>query len=173
MGFPKMIYSVDRLPLLLFLVTFTFMANPAISVLNNGEDLVSTACNHTLYVELCESSLRSDPRSKTWDLQGLASIALNINIANGVRTRDRIHSLKSTADNKTLSGVNVCSEEYSDAVQNLQEAIGALRNRSFDSVNTLVSSAMTDSETCEEGFEVEMTISDWKEAHTCWASGQS
>jgi len=117
-------------------------------------DLISATCNHTLYFEMCVSALRSDPRSQTSDLVGLANIALNISIAHGSETLAFLKVLKSNAGNDTqLSGIlSECTEEYIEGTENLEEAIHALRIRSFDDMNTLVSTAMTDSDTCEQGF---------------------
>ncbi|KAJ9183677.1 hypothetical protein P3X46_007500 [Hevea brasiliensis] len=109
---------------------------------DNSKDLISATCNHTLYYEVS-------------DLQGLADIALNVSIAYGVETVARIGDLKSEAKgNDTLSScLDECTEEYSDAVENLQEVVEALNTRSSETVKTLVSSAMTNSDTCEESFE--------------------
>lgn len=120
-------------------------------------DLVSETCKHTLYSQVCESSLRSDPRSQASDLGGLAAIALNLSIAHGVHTLSYIHNLKSeAAANETdlfISGcLSDCLEEYSDAVENLRDATQALNDKSYDTLNSLVTAAMTDSDTCEDGF---------------------
>ncbi|CAK7352274.1 unnamed protein product [Dovyalis caffra] len=118
------------------------------------QDLISTTCNHTLHFEMCVSALRSDPRSQKSDLLGLANIALNISIAHGSETLAQVSDLKSYANNDTQLPVilSECIEEYTEATENLKEAIHALKVRSFDDMNTLVSTAMTDSDTCEQGF---------------------
>ncbi|KAG8657162.1 hypothetical protein MANES_03G045700v8 [Manihot esculenta] len=122
---------------------------------NNSEDFISTSCSHTLYYQVCASTLRSDPRSKTADLQGLARIALNISKSYGVATVAHIGDLKSEATgNESLSScLDECREEYSEAVENLEDVVEALNARSLENVKTLVSSAMTYSDTCEESFE--------------------
>lgn len=119
--------------------------------INQHQDLVSFACNNTLYVEECLSSLRSDPLSETSDLRGLASIALNLSIAHGEETKGYIDDLKSKNGSESRC-LNDCTEEYADAVQNLEDSVHALRIRYYDKVNTLVSAAMTDSDTCEDCF---------------------
>ncbi|GMN52912.1 hypothetical protein TIFTF001_022057 [Ficus carica] len=120
------------------------------------EDLVSTTCKKTLYFNLCISSLRSDPRSESSDLDGLAVIALNLSIAKGVDTLSYINYLKSElASNGSplmSSYLGDCLAVYSDAVQNLQDSVQALNDKSFDTLRSFVSAAMTDSETCEDGF---------------------
>lgn len=119
--------------------------------LNQQQDLVSFACNNTIYVEVCMSSLRSDPLSETADLRGLASIALNLSIAHGKETKYHIHDLKSKSVSESRC-LNECKEEYGDAVENLEDSVHALRIRFYDEVNTLVSAAMTDSDTCDDCF---------------------
>ncbi|KAF3439749.1 hypothetical protein FNV43_RR18027 [Rhamnella rubrinervis] len=120
-------------------------------------DLVSETCKQTLYSQVCESSLRSDPQSEISDLRGLAAIALNLSIAHAVHTLSYINNLKSeAAGNETdflISGcLSDCVEEYSDAIQNLQDSKQSLNDKSYDTMNSLVTAAMTDSDTCEDGF---------------------
>lgn len=45
-----------------------------------------------------------------------------------------------------------CEEEFSEAIENLQDSKEALANGDCDKVDTLVSAAMSDAETCEDGF---------------------
>ncbi|KAF4366433.1 hypothetical protein F8388_003671 [Cannabis sativa] len=120
------------------------------------EDLVSATCKKTLYFQLCVSSLRSDPQSQTSDLRGLAVIALNLSIENGVKALSYINNLMSEAAYKgsqlASTDLSDCVDVYSDAIQNLQDSVQALNDMSFDTVQSFVSAAMTDSETCEDGF---------------------
>ncbi|EEF46197.1 putative invertase inhibitor [Ricinus communis] len=127
----------------------------------SSADLISKTCSHTLYYEICVFSLKSDPRSETADVQGLADIALSVSIAYGEETLAHVTDLKSKAtENETLSScLGDCVQEYNDAVGDLQEAADALKVKSLENVKTLVSSAMTDSDTCEEGFK-EMELGD-------------
>ncbi|KAK0571104.1 hypothetical protein LWI29_011192 [Acer saccharum] len=121
----------------------------------NEEDLVSAACNRTFYVDICVSSIRSDPRSSTIsDLKGLADVALNVTFMHGMETLDYIKHLNSNSPAVSYrSGcLRDCAEVYADAVQSLQDTVHLLRIRDFEKVNTLVSAAMTDSDTCEDGF---------------------
>ncbi|KAL5572279.1 hypothetical protein UlMin_021876 [Ulmus minor] len=114
------------------------------------EDLVSDTCKKTLYFQVCSSSLKSDPRSQTSDLQGLASISLNLSVTNGAEILSYISSLKS---DKSVSGhLSDCADLYSDAVQNLEESVQSINDKSYDMVKSLVSAAMTDADTCEDGF---------------------
>ncbi|WCJ42885.1 pectin methylesterase PCR fragment F [Euphorbia peplus] len=152
MSSSKILYSV--------LLTLTFFAFSGSSIRTHftTQDLVSSACNHTLYYEICMSTLTSDPQSKTADLQGLANIALNISRIYGNQTFTHITDLKSKGTVSNDTGVDsgclsVCIEEYSDANENLKDSVEALRNKSSEALKTFVSTAMTDSDTCEQCFE--------------------
>ena len=147
---------------LIFLVgylPFTSASSRLLVVLGNTadqEDLVSSTCKKTLYFQVCVSSLRSNPQSQTSDLRGLAVISLNLSIANGVNTLSYISHLKSEAayngSQSMLGYLSDCIDVYSDAIQNLQDSVQALNDKSYDTLQSLVSAAMTDSETCEDGF---------------------
>lgn len=118
------------------------------------QDLVSKACNRTTYIDLCVSSLRSDPRSSTAsEVKELAEIALNVSIANGIETLTYIKELRSSGGGGRCGlCLRDCLEEYEDAVASLEDSVHQLRIRGFKKVNVLVSAAMTGSDTCEDGF---------------------
>ncbi|CAK9143269.1 unnamed protein product [Ilex paraguariensis] len=146
------------LGVMVLVCSFPFEGTSAVRVYGvtaGYQDLVSTTCSHTLHFDVCVSSLRSDPRSKTSDVKGLAAIALDLSIGEAKKTISYIDSLKSRADNTQNQSkrLSECMVEYSDALENLQEAIQALSKTSIDDVNELATTAMTDSETCKDGFE--------------------
>ncbi|XP_058109035.1 putative invertase inhibitor [Magnolia sinica] len=123
----------------------------------NGQDLISTTCKQTLYFDVCMSSLRSNPLSQTADLEGLAAISINLTMAYATEMITHVTDLKGhvkTLDHDTFMAgcLNDCLDEYADAVENLRQSAEALGQRSYGAVNDLVSGAMTDSDTCEEGF---------------------
>ncbi|XP_059637829.1 putative invertase inhibitor [Cornus florida] len=128
------------------------------STTNNGEDLITTTCNNTLYFDECVCSLRSDPWSETADINGLAAIALNLSITEAMKILPFIINLNNTlavSDPQTefeSRCLGECIGEYLEAVEYLQEATQALTDKSYDEVNRLVTDAMTDSVTCEDGF---------------------
>ncbi|XP_061361805.1 putative invertase inhibitor [Gastrolobium bilobum] len=121
------------------------------------EDFVTATCKHTLHFQTCVSSLRSVPSSKTSHLKGLAEIALNLSTTYATKTLSYVYELKSSAasgtnNNYTSSCLSDCVEEYSEAIENLKDSAEALANGEYDTVDTLVSAAMSDAETCEDGF---------------------
>lgn len=100
---------------------------------------------------MCVSSLRSVPSSKSSDLKNLSS-----NYA--AKTLSYVCELKSSTDNVTNNNsymsrcLSDCIEEYKEARENLQDSAEALAEGDYDKVDTLVSAAMSDAETCEDGF---------------------
>ncbi|KAL5698587.1 hypothetical protein ACHQM5_029605 [Ranunculus cassubicifolius] len=144
---------------LLFLFLFILLSSSANSArLLGEEDLIATTCGHTLYVDLCLSSLREDPRSETADLKGLAKIALDISLVNATKMISHLTQLKSQNDTSLpfdsffSSCMDDCIDEYQEAAGNLEDANDALEKNSLATVDSLITAAMTDSDTCEDGF---------------------
>lgn len=128
----------------------------SIAQVGDGQDLLLATCRKTLYMEVCVSSLGSDPRSRGADVEGLAAIALDLSLVHGSETIAEMRKLNGrvngSKDEYMAGCLSDCLEEYSDAVENLRQSAEALGEKSYDMVNDLVSAAMTDSDTCEEGF---------------------
>ncbi|KAK7363360.1 hypothetical protein VNO77_05500 [Canavalia gladiata] len=127
--------------------------------IEKAENLVTATCKHTLHMQVCISSLKSVPGSNTSDTKGLAEIALNLSITYAAETLSYVYELKKSSS--SANGPNNiyvshclsdCVEEYSEAIENLQDSAQALANGEYDRVDTLVSAAMSDAETCEDGF---------------------
>lgn len=141
------------LPLTLFL---TLNPSQVLSANETGIDLIRKTCDHTLYKSLCMSSLQSDPNSLKTDLKGLATIAINLAKANATDTSEQINKLFNTTTDPFIQDcLTDCSENYADAVDQLGNSIAALDSKAYNDVNTWVTAAMTDADTCEEGFTAE------------------
>ncbi|PIA43268.1 hypothetical protein AQUCO_02000594v1 [Aquilegia coerulea] len=149
--------AMHNLLALFLFITYIVCPLDAARVLDvsDGEDLVVTTCNHTLYSKLCLSSLQSDPRSPTADVKGLAIVALDICNAHGAHMISHVNELKSQKNTTyppyIFSCLDDCINEYQEATGNLKEAAEALENKSYSSVNAFTTAAMTDSDSCEDG----------------------
>ncbi|OIW00198.1 hypothetical protein TanjilG_29188 [Lupinus angustifolius] len=120
-----------------------------------GNDLITETCKNTLHSQTCISSLTSVPGSNTADPKGLAKIAINVTLAEGSKILAYVHELKSSDESKKSdisSVLNDCDEEYTEAMENLKESATALDKGDYKKVNMLLSTAMTNGNTCEEGF---------------------
>lgn len=130
-------------------------------------DLVTATCKHTLHFQLCITSLKSVPGSNTSDPKVLAEIALNLSRTYAAKTLSYVYELQSNSSAANGSNNNIyasrclsdCVEEYSEAIENLHDSKEALASGDYDQVDNLVSAAMLDAETCEDGFR-DMQIED-------------
>ncbi|KAL5149292.1 putative invertase inhibitor [Glycine soja] len=107
-----------------------------------GEDLVT--CKHTFHFQ----SLLA----KTSDLKVLAEIALNLSTTYAADTLSYVHELQSNSSAANGSNNNIYASRCLKAIENLKDSKEALANGDCDQVDTLVSAAMSDAETCEDGF---------------------
>lgn len=118
-------------------------------------DFISRICNHTIHFEVCNTSLHSVPESRTADVYNLTRIAINLTIAEGLKIGFNISYM---LDARFLpsygeKSLRDCAELYSDALESLRLASKDLALGSFFDVNLHVTAAMTESSTCEDGFE--------------------
>ncbi|RVW60386.1 hypothetical protein CK203_089882 [Vitis vinifera] len=95
-----------------------------------GEELIAQVCDHAIYKDLCISSLQSVPESKDADLFELTTIALKLAAANATEIKNM----------------------FRNALDRIEDSLKALESKGYNDVNTWVTAAMADAESCEEGF---------------------
>ena len=147
---------------LFFLIALTFThqvlailpPSAAPSLAPTGDDLITRTCARTVYKELCVETIGADPDSREADLAGLASIAIKIAMTNGSVIYSHISELLKATNYQpfTQQCLNDCSEHYMDAVDQLEDSLAAIDAKGFNDVTTWVQAAMTDAESCEDGF---------------------
>ncbi|KAM6577891.1 hypothetical protein CsatB_029728 [Cannabis sativa] len=116
-------------------------------------DLISDTCGKALYKDLCEKTLRADPSSSGATLDGLAKIALNAASSSAKTTEGQIASLlKTTKDKDVIAALNDCNENYDSANEQLGDSLNAIAAKNYADINTWVTAAMTDGDSCEGGF---------------------
>ncbi|MQM17971.1 hypothetical protein Taro_050954 [Colocasia esculenta] len=126
----------------------------------NTTDLITSTCRHTDYFDICMSTLQSNPDSRNADVKGLALISLEVCIAHAEGTISYMRQLRGNAsttgradgDKYETQCLDDCATEYDDALDDLRKSVGKQQSGDYDSVNAMVSGAMTDSDTCEGGF---------------------
>lgn len=135
-----------------FMLSFLFLETPSCV----AESLIQETCKKASQVNytLCITALESDPRSPTADLAGLGSISIQLALANATQTWSHIQEMLKSGrfDSYDKARLEDCLELYSEAISNLTESLKALKDKSYLDVNVQVSAAMTDSDTCEDGF---------------------
>ncbi|XP_022156467.1 pectinesterase inhibitor 10-like [Momordica charantia] len=141
------------------LVSFLLLVGAA-GIRTNTEYL-RTSCSATSYPRLCYTSLSVYAGKIKTNPRTLALAALHVNLA---AARSSAASMRRLARTRGLRrrdalAIGDCVEEVGDSVFELQrsiEELGRSRERDFGAlisdIETWVSSALTDEETCMEGF---------------------
>ncbi|KAJ9174945.1 hypothetical protein P3X46_013538 [Hevea brasiliensis] len=130
---------------------FFFVLLLAIPTLH-ASDLITQTCDKTLYKDLCISTLGS---TNVKDMQSLAELVLNITSSNGSETQKLIAEiLNKSSNNNNFMKIYLrdCSEAYQNAVDQLNKSMAALKSKAFNDLNTWVTAAMSNAESCENGF---------------------
>ncbi|PIA44331.1 hypothetical protein AQUCO_01700138v1 [Aquilegia coerulea] len=119
-------------------------------------DLISKTCQNAVNEELCVQTLRADPNSKQADASGLAKIAIKLALANATAISDQVKKLlATTTGHYEKTRLTDCNENYATAIDQLEDSLAAINSNGINDATTWVQAAMTDSETCEDGFEEE------------------
>ncbi|XP_062145402.1 pectinesterase inhibitor 3-like [Alnus glutinosa] len=113
-----------------------------------AENLISSACDHTLYKDLCTQTLQSDPESSAaTSFEVLAKVALK----HATSTATQITELlKGSSGNK--GALKDCNENYQNAIEGLTKSARALASKKYNDVNAWVSAAMSAGDSCDDGF---------------------
>ncbi|CAN8269191.1 unnamed protein product [Cochlearia groenlandica] len=104
----------------LFVIFFVFVQiQTALSqVINQGPNLIQQLCKRNRYQSLCVSTLTLDPKSKTSNLEGLASISIDATTKKVNESLDYFISvLKNITSREEFEMYGTCIEEYGAAVR--------------------------------------------------------
>jgi len=110
-------------------------------------DLISSACDHTLYKQVCRQTLQSDPESRAaTSFEVLAKVALKHATSKATQIHDQV--------TKLLNGSSSAAEKgaLTDSIEKLKDSGTALASKRYSDVNTWVSAAMSAGDSCDEGF---------------------
>ncbi|XVF62458.1 hypothetical protein PTKIN_Ptkin09bG0009400 [Pterospermum kingtungense] len=114
---------------------------------------IKALCDKTNYVPLCLSSITPFFNGKT-DLISVIGMLIK---ASTEQTKQAIATATAMAneaksDARKLSNFEDCKEVYDDALDNLQEAVDAIPVHDIGTLLTMVSAAVSDYGTCDDGF---------------------
>lgn len=118
-----------------------------------GNGLVDKVCKTTRYPDLCTTTLSAHPTAASANVHGLANLALEA-ASTHAKNISAILARKVTAteDPYLLQCYSDCSENFLDANEQLEDSRAALESDRYNDVNTWVSAAMSDAESCQGGF---------------------
>jgi pectinesterase inhibitor-like protein len=118
-----------------------------------AQNLIITACNKTLYKELCRKTLQNDPESRAaTSLEVLAKVALKKATSTATQIHDQVKKLLKSASKPIKAALTDCNELYQDALQQLDDTSTAFITKNYD-ISTYVSAAMDDADTCDQSIE--------------------
>ncbi|XP_061365531.1 pectinesterase inhibitor 6-like [Gastrolobium bilobum] len=152
---------IARLMLLLALF-LSFLTNTGQMVFAKGNDNVRDACSVTRYQDLCIHSLAhfSNTAGRSPSKWARAGVSVTIGEVKNVLTY--VTKLKRNGSMKGRNRVALsdCVETFGDALDELHRSLGVLRRLSkstfstqMGDLNTWISAALTDEDTCLDGFQ--------------------
>ncbi|GMN40934.1 hypothetical protein TIFTF001_010150 [Ficus carica] len=128
-------------------------------------EFIRTSCVGTTYPKLCFSSLSTHASTIKTSPQLLASTALSVTLSSAKTTSSVMVKLSSSHGLKPreVEAMKDCIDELSDSVDELKQSMGEMsqlgKGNSADfklminDIQTWVSAALTDENTCTDGFE--------------------
>ncbi|CAK7326777.1 unnamed protein product [Dovyalis caffra] len=166
-------------PLLLpfFLTTFLVYSQPISTVASpepafspsNGSDYIRSSCGATLYPEICYTSLSRYASAVQKKPGRLARVAIGVSLSRARRMAEYVSNLSRQsdfgADHRAAAALHDCFSNLGDAVDEIHGSLKQMRQigaagssaESFlfqmSNVQTWMSAALTDEETCTDGFE--------------------
>jgi pectinesterase inhibitor-like protein len=135
---------------------------------NNSTDFIRTSCGTTLYPTLCYKSLSRYASAIQQSPAQLALVAIRVNLSKAKHMTVYVSNLTRQADygadSRAASALHDCFSNFGDAVDEITGSLKQMRSlgvngdgQSFrfqmSNVQTWMSAALTDQETCTDGFE--------------------
>lgn len=119
-------------------MTHLFASSP-----NN--DLLNAVCSATQNSLFCLKALKSDPRSATADICGLAEIAIDMAHVTALRTSKVIGSRARKEKNPQLKKwYALCAISYDNAIGYAEAAKGSLRSQDYQSLSIQASAVSSE-----------------------------
>ncbi|XP_054823123.1 pectinesterase inhibitor 7-like [Prosopis cineraria] len=150
----------------LLLLAATFHHLPQSSAAVPGDsDFIRSACNTTLYADLCHSSISPYANAIKQNPSALARVGVAVAhaVVRGVATD--VSALSREAKGRAAGAINDCISILGDAVDQMSESLGQLRQIAagkggdfkfaIDTVLTEMSAALTNEDTCTDEFQDE------------------
>ncbi|KAK9130987.1 hypothetical protein Sjap_011474 [Stephania japonica] len=120
---------------------------------NAKKTLITNACAHSSYKDLCERVLYTDPASKNANIKGLTAITIRHTTDTAKRNVQTIDGMvKSTKDHTLVEYLKGCFAFYNDAVTQMNAAQVAVDGANYNDASVKLQAAMYDVEACKEGF---------------------
>ncbi|KAI7740468.1 hypothetical protein M8C21_003692 [Ambrosia artemisiifolia] len=126
------------------------------------KEFIKDSCKTTKYVNLCYKTLSPYAANIQKNPMALANAALTVSLKSAKTTSKLVRGLSKGRDLSTRDGQAVadCLENMSDSVDELKKSMVAMKEmegpdfeENMENVKTWVSAALTNEDTCMDGFE--------------------
>ncbi|PKA46495.1 21 kDa protein [Apostasia shenzhenica] len=156
--------SLSLFLLLCFLPLFSGAGFHPSPVASAGDRFIQEKCNTTEFPHLCVASLSTFAPAIGDSMTMMAHAALNVSLKSARSTSAMIAGLSASSGDRmsprVAGAVRDCVENLADSVDSLRLSLmemGSLQGRSIwmkiDDIQTWVSAALTEENTCVEGFD--------------------
>ncbi|KAK8687617.1 hypothetical protein V6N13_086421 [Hibiscus sabdariffa] len=122
----------------------------------DSAESIKTVCNVTRYPESCFAALSSLNASKSRDPEAFLDLSLRVSIT---RLSNLSSSLRSLNDLRPQPALKDCLTLFDDALSRLNDSVPATKAQlgltveKMSDIQTWISAAMTDQDTCNDGLE--------------------
>ncbi|KAF9625257.1 hypothetical protein IFM89_020843 [Coptis chinensis] len=151
---------------LLFLLPTILAVKPS-NPNNNATDFIRKSCNATLYPDICYTSLSRYAKAVQHNSAQLARIAISVSLSKARNMMSHITTLSRQtngggAEARAAAALHDCYSTFDDAVDQMQRSINEMKHFGtgekfkfqMSNVQTWMSAALTNEETCTDGFDV-------------------
>ncbi|KAK9060963.1 hypothetical protein SSX86_018143 [Deinandra increscens subsp. villosa] len=123
---------------------------------------INSSCQATRYPDLCTKTLSPYAATVQTNPMELANVALSVSLKSAKATSKAVRDLSKERGLSTKDGQAVadCLENMSDSVDEMKKSMTAMKEmdgpefeENMGNVKTWVSAALTDEDTCMDGFE--------------------
>ncbi|KAG1359363.1 pectinesterase inhibitor-like [Cocos nucifera] len=109
--------------------------------------------------DYCVNMLKSEMKSKSTDLHGLATLATRLAISHAMSTEGEIEELMDLeSDPEMKESYDACLDTYNDAIDQLQDALDNLNSKLYSEGMSLLKSALEGVERCKEALKDAETL---------------
>ncbi|XP_065855173.1 21 kDa protein-like [Euphorbia lathyris] len=165
----RLLLSLLITTLLFHLRSIPATASPGPTSQPNTTDYIRSSCGATLYPEICYYSLSSYASAIQQNPANLARVAIGLSLWRARRMAAYVSNLSREADygsdHRASSALHDCFSNFGDAVDEINDSLKQMRQLGgagsstqafrfqMSNVQTWMSAALTDEETCTDGFE--------------------
>lgn len=165
---PQLLLSLLCASLLFHLQPIPAVGEPEPTGTTNAIDFIRTSCGTTLYPDLCYTSLSRYANAIQQNPARLAKVAISVSLAKAQRMAAYVSNISRQADYgadpRASAALHDCFTNFGDAVDEIRGSLKQMRHLSggagaesfsfqMSNVQTWMSAALTDEDTCTDGFE--------------------